>query len=1310
MKISFGCSEKHHSNIKECRGLTLSEKEATQNPRFALHKRLRINMFNDENSKLSVMAYFSKCGDDSPFKIYHDANVILKTKICSEFTVFPNKFFSFDIKVERKKKVYKRNIESSEFFITARVEGEESKVVLSRTIQEVEHKWISYNKDVKSIKTKSYIILNSYYINPHKEAPKLNILVGELPLNLQPINLISPKPKVKKASPPQRKLLTPKNLVVPVKKLAITHTNNSNELEGYNHNVTFSIHEDQTFAASKPIANKSAICDFERSVKLMEVDSDSSVLFDPSRNKDELLEFSDKLDQFKEASNISQAPIVQPIDDNFLASKNVNEQIAPRILFKTGCDKIPIIASKYFLTKKLPEKPYIEGISENSTIGNEKKVELVPLNLVSKSTSEVYYHKITSNLLNADYYSVDKDFDSVIKNYSRFVFVRAGRKENALVPLEVDSGKVILICSPQEKERLKPFVGKNRDLLVIKNISYYDSLAEIGNYQGLPTTRMLGALAFAWDFGIDNMMLLDDNVKGFYAKNELLQEESSWKDIYGMYQSSAAQGDLACLSIQTHKPTDKNQLTPEVIIREGACGYKSFFIDIKKIKSVANDPICLLPLDPKLFGEDIFFQYVLKEMGLKIASISKKTMVIQRSRGLINTCVNIVSRPEEWFNFQANGVSEAYLKAIESMKEMYENSRQHYECKSDELKNLHLPNYSSLLDKRPLEEFGISSNDDSREVINPRKKRKTQLKSLESTRISNLNLLEEEFLDDFSNHVQENAASPNLRIPQKEALSSFSKVIKNKRFKTGYFKMATGIGKTIVYSSIIDAIKKCSSYQKHNLIITPGIQAANQVYGVLARLEESEEIKTVACINSTYIGQKLVELNENVNTGFGQTYVMTEESAKILFGNNPELLNRFGLVIIDEFHDVSKDLLKFTTLYAKDGGAFVLGFSGTTTKSSLKFFEKRIFDYNSLQAYKDGFLTPWIVDKIQSQAFNRFEQNEEVRNKLFNQLPNLLKEHVHPHGGTLSENQGIIRVEKNGGEKALEVVKKVAKKLNDSGISAAPYHSHLPEAERSKILLDFKNKKIKVIVAHKMLEKAYDGFVDYTIILNKKIHKNSFIQCLGRVIRLDSLKPKKIGYMIVPEDINLREEVYLPSDDLFKNSLNPFYNGSKKVYKIDDETTFSITSQVSNRPAEFINQKNVCRLPLKKGTSKQRAALIADFISNPLNFDTIKKNLGKYFDFMMRGDQGSIKKLFHQIRVDGDINLERLIAKIPNKVSKMRIYTYNIEKQQYELSIAETDKNETSGILFRRDNGEYEVLVPIGLAKFFAQINRSEVL
>ena len=298
------------------------------------------------------------------------------------------------------------------------------------------------------------------------------------------------------------------------------------------------------------------------------------------------------------------------------------------------------------------------------------------------------------------------------------------------------------------KNLLSSFKRNGKLIKIIKSIPFYDDSSRIPNYQSLPTARMLAALAFAWNFDIDNIMILDDNIKGFYAKDELLQKDCFWKDIYGMYQSSAAEGGLACLSIQTHKPTDKNQLTSEIVIREGACGYKSFFIDIKSIKSIAKDPICLLPLNPKLFGEDIFFQYVLREMGLKIASISKKTMVIQRSPKLINTCVSILSHPKEWFHFQVNGVSEAYLKAIESMKEMYQTSMQHYERIDVALKNLYLPEVTSLLHKRTLEESKVSSEVSSEE--NPRKKRKTKTKSFEFKEISSVNLLEEPFLNEFS--------------------------------------------------------------------------------------------------------------------------------------------------------------------------------------------------------------------------------------------------------------------------------------------------------------------------------------------------------------------------------------------------------------------------------------------------------------------------------------------------------------------------------------------------------------------------------
>lgn len=955
----------------------------------------------------------------------------------------------------------------------------------------------------------------------------------------------------------------------------------------------------------------------------------------------------------------------------------------------------PTISSKYFSENgdQLPPIPIASISSRNLSIDEEKKYSLQPL---KKMGHNCHAHEINREGLKAVYYSPEKrpTFD----NCSRVTFVRTGRTVNALIPTDSDQSKIIMIASPNEFDEMIDYIDYNQDLLVIHEMPGYQN--NIQDCLGNSSVRRLAALYFAWYNNISDIMILDDNIESFFAEKSVLPENCTWKDIYELYKSTSDAFNLTCLSVQTYSPISHQPLENSITINQGGLGYKVLFIHVNKIKQKIESPQYLLPQDPKLWGEDIFFQNALKNLNLEIGSFSKKTVLIKRAQANKNSSVGKVS-PQNWLTHQPeNFYPSFYSNTISDMKKIYEDNKRIYANKKDKIKKMNLSQETLKLYEKKRTRTETTNFASTKYEPKAKKTKNIQHKPISFTLPQTITPLS---VDLYQEYAQKLELQPDfLRKPQIEAIQKFKERLEN-NITMGCFNMATGVGKTILYAYLVSKLTDCQNFNKNVLIITIGIQSSNQVFHSFKALNEKMNVeRDIVLINSEYLSQRVFKINQTLTNHNNKTYIFCQESALAYFQKHPNEINRFGCIIMDEFHDFSKPFLKHLLEIGDTKSAMVLGFSATPPLLTLK----EIYKYTLFQGYQDGLLAPWVIDKIRLPFLAN--KNKKKYDDLLKQLPTILQNHVHPHGKKLSENQGIIRVGKKIKTCATLVATEIAELLNLHHIASSAYHSLLSENQRAIILQNFAKKEIKVLVAVDMLGQAFDSQVDYVFFTKKIKSEADYFQNLGRVVR-PSLNKRKIAYMIVPECTPLPNHAYLPADEPTFQILDRNYKIDESTYTYDRSTTFPITSQVHYQSIQLesadspkqLNPSDFVRLPLKKGISYSDIFTLSSHIFNK-NKD-LAPILEPFFTFLFETKNDEKKKnIFNIMKQNGDKNINSILPELPPQKNGF-LSIYRFDSKQYVLKELVGTHGAHLGIIFEKNDNEYEVLVPFETSRYFVQ-------
>jgi superfamily II DNA or RNA helicase len=331
-----------------------------------------------------------------------------------------------------------------------------------------------------------------------------------------------------------------------------------------------------------------------------------------------------------------------------------------------------------------------------------------------------------------------------------------------------------------------------------------------------------------------------------------------------------------------------------------------------------------------------------------------------------------------------------------------------------------------------------------------------------------------------------------FRLHQVEALQAFADKIlsSEKPGKTMFFDMATGTGKTKIFTEIIKvAIQNLNG---NIAVVLPDLTIHDQVVESIAR-----EVSNVVPISSKQDNIRARDAATNIRLNDGRQILVycLKSFWNFLDGlkGSGEGLRNFSLIVYDEIHKLSSADLQFVKSLNEDHKGLILGFSATPGKAA-PYFGDRVFSYTTQHGIEDGVLAPWITRSV---SVSIQSEDKKAKTKEWAQLiPHILETNAHPVGGLLKDHRGVIYVN------SIPTADAVAGSLRQKGIPAAAFHSQIQD--RKAIIQRFKNKKLNVLIAVRTLREGFDAPMDYVFVTQPdRLRQDDLIQIRGRALRKD---------------------------------------------------------------------------------------------------------------------------------------------------------------------------------------------------------------
>ena len=171
-----------------------------------------------------------------------------------------------------------------------------------------------------------------------------------------------------------------------------------------------------------------------------------------------------------------------------------------------------------------------------------------------------------------------------------------------------------------------------------------------------------------------------------------------------------------------------------------------------------------------------------------------------------------------------------------------------------------------------------------------------------------------------------------------------------KKYTKQFIEAATGCGKTIIFSAIckefVNEGKRCLVIAHRDELVNQARDKMHRFYGIDAGKEKASDHGS---------------LHDDVVVASVQT-----------IGGDRRLLSwpadHFGLVVVDECHRTLAPTYIKVLDYFHAGGAKILGVTATSDRGDKRnlgeFYEHCAYEYNLLDACKDGYLVPPIVVQV----------------------------------------------------------------------------------------------------------------------------------------------------------------------------------------------------------------------------------------------------------------------------------------------------------------------------------------------------------
>ncbi len=825
------------------------------------------------------------------------------------------------------------------------------------------------------------------------------------------------------------------------------------------------------------------------------------------------IDLVDQTNQVAEAVQITQTDQFAPLSDD--VSDNIPDELQQITIKKSS--KLPFTDPKY-LQSIDRMRPLMLPTHNEAEWKIEPTLKFTEVHKLADTTNQVTHVSDFNfgNRLVGKLYSKIQELNP--RDYQRYTFVLAGRKMDAQIPTESGSGRVMLILPECDANFAEGLVGENRDVMVVTKINDCEPAS-----LGKPTARRLAALYFAWHHGLNNIMMIDDNNGDLFFSKKIIQEKAEWGEIYQYFQYVSKEQNLSSLSVKSmgnihHKPPESNNIKLSL----GSFGAKIFYLNIENLRSQVNDPRYLFPKNIGIWGGDVFFQYALRALNLNFGSFHRDTLAIQRSRIIRNSAQKSVMPAEAWVNEDYSGQPEYAKIACQDILEQNKRSFTRCQTENKRVNQIDLFEFTDqYLHPTDLQPTGKRQRISASVVdIQEKSIAKRTAPALSGPMVCPAvvgellpqGLISELIDKEILGNIQ---IKSYLRDVQKQA---FERALNQlARSNKGFFNMATGSGKTLIFLLLAKVFSENTTYRSNSLIVAPTIQICEQIGRKLKelatwlRLEENHIIVNCKAVTVEHLKQ-----NVAYQSSQGNIVVMCMDSAQNLFDETPEEIDKFGLIIADEMHIIIERLLGFFEERASVKKATLIGFSATPGKNK-KFFGGLIHKINSVEAVEQGIIAPWITHAI------NIDQNDTTSiDEWVTTLPEFIKSCPHPHGGLLRDNKGVIYVRSQNEAHRLKA------NLEKSNIKAETFISD--GQDKNLLLQRFKKSNLNILVAVQLLEEGFDEQVDYVIIA-KKTNESDLKQRRGRALRLVKNGKNKIGYMI-----QLQNSPNLKDADYFVNS------------------------------------------------------------------------------------------------------------------------------------------------------------------------------
>lgn len=891
-----------------------------------------------------------------------------------------------------------------------------------------------------------------------------------------------------------------------------------------------------------------------------------------------------------------------------LITKSISSQ-SNILTNKDKNNKAPLqcIIDKKYINNTYTSLPLIRTNNQHNTLQDFFSYSLTTLaHRPNYQDQEVHEHPIAQGRLSL--LSTNK---ALIGAHERITFVRVGRNHNALVPIESDGGRIILVFTQSEQDLAYKFITDKQDVLLIQSLPKIEDESDLV----LAGARWLAIFMAAYELKLENFMIMDDNIQSIHTKNIQIKH---WGDIYSTYKGAAAINDYAIISSSSFRPEQSETMlnSDALEINTTNYGYKIFYINNTLLQRAIPEYLHLIPEDPRWPLQDIFFQEIARQADLKIGKISYNSLVLKRSNFYKNTCARSYKKrkisAEKWLETSLPpGTPDFYKNAYRAMKLIVENSLNYYHRNEEKVKNTPLADISRRIENNNRAYTNSAPRSESRTKYSSEKKPKKDPQLLLEITKNNVNI-KNLILDALDNIFEDDENFSKLRNPQQEALFAFSTFLSEHASFQGFFDIATGIGKTSIFTLLAHTLRnelentRVKSNKPHILIVTPSLEIDRQTFN--ERLLSENTI----VIDAHHISYKVLLENNlfNKNNATPQIVIMCKNSLNELLSDTEHnrLLNKFSAIIFDEMHSFSEKILKVVKNYSDKSETLMLGFSATPKKTKNYFGTKPIFRYTAHQGVDAGLLLPWEIRPIKDNAFIDIESTKNTIKNILNEL----------FITTNNNHRGIIWVDTIPTANILADY--ITTSMTSMNVIARPYHSQLSMEQRASLVEELNTGAINLLVAVRTLKEGLNcPAVNVAIFAKKKITLQDFIQMRGRALRKTTGKEE-------------RALIYLN-----KNTLTSFKEA--KIYY-----TSSTQNPPSDDPAHVLDPAHwkVVPFPIHTDLEKALKYSVRFYRQDALHniFQTINSSIYKSDNFRAEREKmrwklnyhnySDINKLYHQ--------------------------------------------------------------------------------